>query len=98
MFLNATTATSFLARFPAKKQVGAQMHRTIYNTLLPRKECTGVRYVITKFSRKDGLPNFITHGAPLARFARWSSAKKTLYIRGHEPIYIRVGYVFERRF
>ena len=41
---------------------------------LPRKECTGVRYVITKFSRMDGLPNFFTHGAPLARFARRSSA------------------------
>ena len=44
---------------------------------LPRKECTGVRYVITKFSRMDGLPNFITHGAPLACFARRSSAKTT---------------------
>ena len=42
---------------------------------LPRKECTSVRYVITKFSRMDGLPNFITHGAPLARFTRRSSAK-----------------------
>ena len=41
---------------------------------LPRKECTGVRYVITKFSRMDGLPNFLTHGASLARFARRSSA------------------------
>ena len=41
---------------------------------LPRKECTGVRYVITKFSRMDGLPNFLTHGAPLARFAFRSSA------------------------
>ena len=41
---------------------------------LPRKECTGVRYVITKFSLMDGLPNFLTHGAPLARFARRSSA------------------------
>ena len=38
----------------------------------------GVRYVITKFSRMDSLPNFVTHGAPLrARFARArSSAKK----------------------
>ena len=31
--------------------------------------CTGgradVRYVITKFSRMDSLPNFVTHGAPL---------------------------------
>ena len=31
----------------------------------------GVRYVITKFSQMDSLPNFLTHGAPLcARFAR----------------------------
>ena len=30
--------------------------------------CTvGVRYVITKFSRMDSLPNFLTHGAPQAR-------------------------------
>ena len=42
---------------------------------LPRKECTGVRYVRTKFSRMDGLPNFVAHGAPLARFARRSSAQ-----------------------
>ena len=27
----------------------------------------GVRYVITKFSRMDSLPNFLTHGAPQAR-------------------------------
>ena len=25
----------------------------------------GVRYVITKFSGMDSLPNFLTHGAPL---------------------------------
>ena len=31
----------------------------------------GVRYVITKFSRMDSVPNFLTHGAPLrAREAR----------------------------
>ena len=30
--------------------------------------------VITKFSRLDGLPIFLTHGASLARFAHWSSA------------------------
>ena len=30
--------------------------------------------VITKFSRLDGLPIFLTHGASLARFARWGSA------------------------
>ena len=27
----------------------------------------GVRYVITKFSRMDSLPNFLTHGAPLLK-------------------------------
>ena len=46
---------------------------------LPRKECTGVRYVITKFSRMDGLPNFLTHGAPLTRFACRSSANMKYY-------------------
>ena len=31
----------------------------------------GVLYVITKFSRMESLPNFLTHGAPLrARLAR----------------------------
>ena len=36
---------------------------------------TGVRYVITKFSGMDSLPNFLTHGAPLrALRARGSSA------------------------
>ena len=35
----------------------------------------GVRYVITKFSRTDSLPNFVTHGAALrALRARESSA------------------------
>ena len=35
----------------------------------------GVRYVITKFSRMDSLPNFLTHGPPLrARFARARSS------------------------
>ena len=36
----------------------------------------GLRYFITKFYRMDSLPNFLTHGAPLARFARESFAKK----------------------
>ena len=37
--------------------------------------------VVTKFSRLDGLPIFITHGASLARFARGSSANTyTTYI------------------
>ena len=39
----------------------------------------GVRYVITKFSQMDSLPNFLTHGVPLcARFARARSSAKTL--------------------
>ena len=49
---------------------------------LPRKECTGVRYVTTKFSRMDGLPNFLIHGAPLARFARQSSANISSLVLG----------------
>ena len=36
---------------------------------------------ITKFFRLDGLPIFITHGASLARFARWSSANERLMIK-----------------
>ena len=35
-----------------------------------------LRYVITKFYGMDSLPNFLTRGAPLARFARESSAIK----------------------
>ena len=40
----------------------------------------GVRYVITKFSRMDSLPKFVTHGAPLralrARELRYENATK----------------------
>ena len=56
---------------------------------LPRKECTSVRFVITKFSRMDGLPNFRTHGAPLFVFywANLTSAalhlSHKLRLRGH---------------
>ena len=38
---------------------------------------TGVRYVITKFSGMDRLPNFLTHGAPPR--VRGSSAKNDQY-------------------
>ena len=33
------------------------------------EECVrvGIRYVVTKFSRMDSLPNFLTYGAPQAR-------------------------------
>ena len=44
----------------------------------------GVRYVITKFSRMDSLPNFLTHGAPLrARFARARSSAKIVLDQSH---------------
>ena len=43
----------------------------------------GVRYVITKFSRKDSLPNFVTHGAPLralrARELRYEIEAEDVY-------------------
>ena len=43
---------------------------------------TGVRYVITKFSRMDSLPNFVTHDALLralrARELRYNGTKKLL--------------------
>ena len=35
-------------------------------------------YVRTKISRKDRLPDFLTRGAPLARFARGSFATTSL--------------------
>ena len=35
-------------------------------------------HVITKFSRMGRLPHFLTHGAPLARFAHQSSAIKVI--------------------
>ena len=37
-------------------------------------------HVITKFSRMGRLLHFLTHGAPLARFARESSANKALVL------------------
>ena len=41
----------------------------------------GVRYVITKFSGIDSLPNFLTHGAPLrARFARAGAPLSHLFV------------------
>ena len=41
----------------------------------------GVLYVITKFSRMDILPNFVTHGAPLrALCARESSAINDIHL------------------
>ena len=37
-------------------------------------------HVITKVSRMRSLLDFLTHGAPLARFARESSAKKFMEV------------------
>ena len=56
----------FLAPFPAKKNAGHTnsshdlQHApppTGWHDSLPHKECTGVRYFITKFSGMDSLPN-----------------------------------------
>ena len=60
-------------RFPAKKSLLSPTPRVHADYFpLPGKFVrTDVRYVITKFSGMDSLPNFLTHGAPLrARFAR----------------------------
>ena len=60
-------------RFPAKKSLLSPTPRVHADYFpLPGKSVrTDVRYVITKFSEMDSLPNFLTHGAPLrARFAR----------------------------
>ena len=44
----------------------------------------GVCYVITKFTRMDSLPNFVTHGAPLRTressaitcfFSKWRASR-----------------------
>ena len=37
----------------------------LHEVCVPVGGRAGVRYVITKFSRMDSLPNFVTHGAPL---------------------------------
>ena len=39
---------------------------------------TGVRYVITKFSGMDSLPNFVTHGAPLRALRALENSAKRL--------------------
>jgi len=47
---------------------------SLYGRSLARSLDRSYADVITKFSRPDGLPIFLTHGASRARFARWSSA------------------------
>ena len=52
--------------------------QSLYGRMDGRTDGRLYGHVITKFSGLDGLPNFLTHGAPLARFARWSSAMMTI--------------------
>ena len=47
----------------------------LHEVCVPVGGRAGVRYFVTKFSRLDSLPNFLTHGAPLR--ARKSSANKS---------------------
>ena len=64
----------------------------------------GVRYVITKFSRMDSLPNFLTHGALLR--ARESSANnlemkviaRTFAFRNISASEVRVNTFIDLRF
>ena len=52
----------------------------------------GVRYVITKFSQMDSLPNFLTRGAPQARFAR-GAPLKILFLKALKfPVYTVVKF------
>ena len=79
--MKATTwQRHFLLDFPPRKTRVTQIHRTIHNILLsptewhlipfhhPQRVYGRTEYadVITNFSRMDSLPNFLTHGAPLA--------------------------------
>ena len=80
-------AMPFLARFLVEKNAGytnstpdlphAPPRDGLTHDSLHRKECVGVRKVITKFSRMDSLPNFLpTHGGPLhARASRYAITK-----------------------
>ena len=51
----------------------------------------GVLYVITKFSRMDCLPNFVTHGAPL----RALRARELRYYIHSETFIILSAFLFE---
>ena len=61
--------------------------QSLYGRTDGRLDGRSYGHVITKFSWLDGLPKFLTHGAPLARFARWSSAMNhEVYTRNaHNP-------------
>ena len=59
-------------RFPEKKSLLSPTPRVHADYFpLPGKSVrTDVRYVMTKFSGMDSLPNFLTHGAPLKNHTR----------------------------
>ena len=46
----------------------------------------GVRYVITKFSWMDSLPNFVTYGAPQARPLRALELRWKQYSRNLQKV------------
>ena len=86
-FVDMANRNECFSDFSKRKTVKERWH-SLVSRMGDRQEysssprvCTDVRSlarshadVITKFSRLDRLPIFLTHGASLARFARWSSA------------------------
>ena len=65
-------------RFPAKKSLLSPTPRVHADYFpLPGKSVRmDVRYVITKFSGMDSLPNFLTHGAPLKLSSAMTPSRK----------------------
>ena len=65
-------------QFPAKKSLLSPTPRVHADYFpLPGKSVrTDVRYVITKFSGMDSLPNFLTHGAPLKLSSAMTPSRK----------------------
>ena len=80
--LSAVTKSSFagvIARYVFLVTHSSPRQADTWFPSLPLKKCTGVRYVITKFSRMDSLPNFLTHGTPLRARER-APLKSTCWI------------------
>ena len=69
---------------------------SLYGHSLARSLARSYADVITKFSWPDGLPIFLTHGASLARFARWSSAKTRQWLE--DELFINVLLICEQQF
>ena len=76
-FSKQKTAMQGKTAFPSFPYMGD--HEEYFETPLPQslygrtKDVRSYTDVITKFSRLHGLPIFLTHGASLVRFARWSA-------------------------